>query len=419
MSGWKNDITATYIIKRAKNARLKLPDIAQKMADGISIGTTQEAVGTYTPKRSAINPLSPIDRKKKHKFKPGYLRASMTGFCPLGDEAVFKVKFSSQIFGEIGGFPMLMAALVGDQFGTAYECDSARLIDLQMPDEYIKQFPGPWFGVKGMRKLYGIKTQPMAAVLLKPNTGQSPEHYAYIAEQAACGGASYIKDDEMKVNTKAHIAAITDKLSFVKHAQGRQTLYGPNITVGYRYAENHVRMVVEEAGATAIMVNAVHAGLEYVRWLVESSVVSVPIHVHRTGHDAITRGEFGMSLAVFTKLWRMAGADQIHIGPVFGGLYRPSEIKEIFNETKLPLGHCRSSLPVISRANVDVIQGCVDYLGTLDLLFLCDDGVYKHEHGLKAGMAEVCNLLDKVQPGTLSRRDAKYIYENNNKVRFV
>ena len=67
---WNNDIKATYTIKRAYNAKLDLEDIAQKMADGISIGTTQVAEGIYTPKTSATHIHTT-------GFIPGRLRADV------------------------------------------------------------------------------------------------------------------------------------------------------------------------------------------------------------------------------------------------------------------------------------------------------------------------------------------------------
>ena len=40
---------------------------------------------------------------------------------------------------------------------------------------------------------------------------------------------------------------------------------------------------------------------------------------------------------VFTQLWRLAGADQIHIGPVFGGLYKPDTVKKFLTRHKKKL----------------------------------------------------------------------------------
>lgn len=414
-SVWKNDIYATYEIKRAANAKLELEEIAQKMADGISIGTTQVADGIYTPKTSATH-------IRTTEFIPGRLRAAITEFVPSTTEkgaARITVAFSSEILTELGGFPMLMAALIGDQYGTAYEIDRGRLVDLKLPAEYVRQFPGPQFGIAGLRELYGTTGScvPHAAILLKPNTGQPPEHYAFIAATAARGGAHYIKDDEMKVNTSHMIRTVAEAIKRVEDEQGRRILYGPNVTAQLNKAKEHAIMTIL-SGASAVMINAVHAGLEYVRMFATDPEISVPIHIHRTGHDALTRGQFGLSLKVFTQLWRLAGADQIHIGPVFGGLYRPEEVREIYHAAADPLYHIRPSLAVISRSNVHVIPGTVNYLKTKDLLFLCDDGVYKHPKGIEYGMREVCDCLESVEIGELSPDDLRDINYNNDNVRF-
>ena len=253
--------------------------------------------------------------------------------------------------------------------------------------------------------------------MLKPNTGQPSEHYSLIAEQAAKGGANYIKDDEMKVNTSEMISTISRVLKEVGDHQGRNILYGPNVTVRYSKAKEQALMAIEN-GASAIMVNIVHAGLEYVRMLSEDPDINVPIHIHRTGHDAMTRGKFGLSLKVFTQLWRLAGADQIHIGPIFGGLYKPSEIKDIFEATCSNQPNIKSSMAVVSRGNLRVIPGTISYLNTLDLIFLCDDGVYKHPEGVEIGMREVSEFLTGAKPGQLTKKDKQDLDDNEENVHF-
>ena len=410
---WNNDIQATYTIKKAYNAKLDLEDIAQKMADGISIGTTQVAEGIYTPKTSATHIHTT-------GFIPGRLRADVLHYKVSEtnqDKATMTVGFSSEILSEIGGFPMLTSALIGDQYGTAYEIDEGRLIDLKLPSEYLKQYSGPKFGLNGLRDLYGTSSA-LSAVLLKPNTGQPAEHYAIIAEQAAKGGANYIKDDEMKVNTPEMISKISQTLKKVEDEQGRKILYGPNVTSSYSNAKKQALMAIEN-GASAIMINAVHGGLEYVRMMSEDPDITVPIHIHRTGHDGLTRGKFGLNLKVFTQLWRLAGADQIHIGPVFGGLYRPNEIKDIHQINNIELNGINKSLSVVSRGNLNVIPGTINFLKSTDLLFLCDDGVYKHAEGVENGMKEVKQLLESIkEPTELSNQDKQDIDYNNENVHF-
>ena len=382
------------------------------MADGISIGTTQVAEGIYTPKTSATHIHTT-------GFIPGRLRAEVVEYQSSNDHpdhAQMTVCFSSEILSDIGGFPMLTSALIGDQYGTAYEIDEGRLINLELPNEYLAQYSGPKYGLDGLRDLYGTSTA-LSAVLLKPNTGQPPEHYAIIAEQAAKGGANYIKDDEMKVNTPEMISKISNTLKKIEDQQGRKILYGPNVTSSYKNAKKQALMAIEN-GASAIMINAVHGGLEYVRMMSEDPDITVPIHIHRTGHDAMTRGKFGLNLKVFTQLWRLAGADQIHIGPIFGGLYKPNEIKEIHQINNLELNGIKKSLSVVSRGNLNVIPGTMNFLESKDLLFLCDDGVYKHPEGVEQGMNEVTKLLKQIKIERISDQDQKDIDYNNQNVHF-
>ena len=76
-------------------------------------------------------------------------------------------------------------------------------------------------------------------------------------------------------------------------------------------------------------------------------------------------------------------------------------------------------MSVVSRGNLNVIPGTVNYLKSTDLLFLCDDGVYKHPNGVEKGMLEVSSLLKNIkEPGELSEQDQNDIDYNNEHVHF-
>lgn len=87
--------------------------------------------------------------------------------------------------------------------GTAYEMRTVRLIDITLPSAIVHTFPGPRFGGDGIRDILQHEGGPLAAILLKPNTGQPSEHYARFAKDAALAGIDYIKEDEMQLDHPA------------------------------------------------------------------------------------------------------------------------------------------------------------------------------------------------------------------------
>ena len=60
-------------------------------------------------------------------------------------------------------------------------------------------FPGPAFGVDGIRKLLSVTNRALSCTALKP-VGSSPEALAEIAMKATLGGIDIIKDDHGLAN---------------------------------------------------------------------------------------------------------------------------------------------------------------------------------------------------------------------------
>ena len=76
-------------------------------------------------------------------------------------------------------------------------------------------------------------------------------------------------------------------------------------------------------------------------------------------------------------------------------------------------------MPVISRANLKVIQDTVNFLETTDLVFLCDDGVYKHPEGIQAGMKEINQAISSMEVMPMSKKCKELVEFLNNDVTFA
>src|SRR5262249_14396958 len=79
-------------------------------------------------------------------------------------------------------------------FGNCSLQPEVELIDVVFPDGYDKAFPGPRFGIPGLRTLTGVRGRALACSALKPQ-GSSIEHLAGLARTFALAGIDVVKDD--------------------------------------------------------------------------------------------------------------------------------------------------------------------------------------------------------------------------------
>ena len=94
--------------------------------------------------------------------------------------------------------PMMLTTI----FGNISMIGDIKLLDIQFPKAFIEKFPGPRFGIKGIRNLLGVSERPLLNNMVKPSTGITPEQGAELLYQAAFGGTDIIKDDEVMGNTE-------------------------------------------------------------------------------------------------------------------------------------------------------------------------------------------------------------------------
>lgn len=379
-SKWRNDIELTYEIELMNSSKKSIEEAVDNMIAGVTIGTIQASAGNYTPKEQCM--LGPI---------PGAFKGGIVKINEISShryQAI--VNFSSEISqtSEMG-FAGLLSVAAGDGYGTAYEMKRIILKDIYMPENVLSDFPGPQFGDMHIRKILGVENlnKPLTALLLKPNTGQSTEHYARFSKEAAIGGIDYIKEDELQFNhincpLEKRVIAILNVLEEVKHKSGKQVLYAPNVTSGSQNRIIEKAKKVVDLGADAVMINVMQVGLDALRVLAESNI-GVPIHIHRAGHDNFTRGDFGIDMYVLNKLFRLGGADLIHTGPVFGNLYNPEDVIKNIIALQDNSNEMKKSLPILSRSSIESLQDSINYIGTNNniinpgnVMFLADKGVY-------------------------------------------
>ena len=117
----------------------------------------------------------------------------------------------------------------------------------------------------------------------------------------------------------------------------------------------------------------------------------LPIHAHRAGWGALTREALlGWSYPAWSKLWRLAGADHMHVNGLDNKFSEANEsVTASARSLKDPL-FCdapMSALPVFSSGQtVRQAAATLRAVGSSDLLVTAGGGIIAHPDGVAAGV---------------------------------
>jgi len=245
---------------------------------------------------------------------------------------IIKIAYNENLF-EKGNMPQILSSIAGNIFGMS-ALKNLRLIDISFPEPIVKSFKGPKFGIKGIRKITGIKKRPLTGTIIKPKLGLNEKEHATVADAAWVGTLDIVKDDEnltsMKFNNfnKRVIESLKMRNKAEKET-GETKIYMPNVT-----AETNEMLkragFVKANGGRYVMVDIITSGWAALQTL-RNADLGLVIHAHRAGHAAFTRNEkHGISMLAIAKIARLIGADQLHIGAIVGKMTGTRhEVKDI------------------------------------------------------------------------------------------
>jgi 2,3-diketo-5-methylthiopentyl-1-phosphate enolase len=231
---------------------------------------------------------------------------------------IIRLGFPWQNFGP--QIPMMLTTI----FGNISMIGDIKLLDVQFPKNFVKQFPGPRFGIRGIRKLLGVPARPLLNNMVKPSTGITPEQGAELLYQAASGGTDIIKDDEVLGNTELspvlqRVERYLPQLRKAEKETGEKKLYAVNVT---DEPERCIKMAeaAVDIGANALLVNYLPAGLGLITSLCRNPKIKVPILAHLDFGGALYASPWhGISSALlYGKLARLAGVDLLCIPTPYG-----------------------------------------------------------------------------------------------------
>jgi ribulose 1,5-bisphosphate carboxylase large subunit-like protein len=318
------------------------------------------------------------------------------------NKGIVKIAFPIRNFGPV--VPMLLTTVAGNLFEMA-DINNVKLLDLDFPSSFLKEFKGPKFGIEGTRKAVDVFDRPLIGCIVKPCVGLDPATFARACYEVAVGGVDFIKDDELISNPgyskiEKRTSLVMEGLDKAKDETGEKTLYAVNVT-------DEITRIMENAetalanGANCLMINFITAGFSALRMLAEDPSIKVPIHCHRDMFAAFTRSPVhGISTVVVSKLTRLCGGDQIHAGAIDGKLYEENEaVIKSSKAMRKGWGKIGRSLPVSSGGqNPCTVHKNLELLGD-DALILAGGGIFGHREGATAGARAMRQALEAAKKG--------------------
>jgi ribulose-bisphosphate carboxylase large chain len=192
---------------------------------------------------------------------------------------------------------------------------------------------------------------------------------------------------------------------------GRKAMIAFNLTGDLDEMRRRHDLVVAEGG-TAIMASLHSVGFVGMIELARHS--ALPIHGHRNGWGYLSRHPaLGFDYAPWQMLWRLAGADHLHVNGLSNKFSETDEsVIASARAVLAPLFPDRPmvAMPVFSSGQT-ARQAAPTYaaVGTTDLIFAAGGGIFGHPRGVRAGVAALRRSWEAAVEGIsledLARRD--------------
>jgi ribulose-bisphosphate carboxylase large chain len=405
----KDELICEYYLEPAKGVSLE--EAAIHLAGESSIDTWAEI--------STLNP-SIAKRLKPHVF-----------FIDKKKNTI-KVAYNTDLF-EPSSVPQMLSSIAGNIFSMEL-LSNLRLQDVSFPKEIIKNFRGPKFGLNGIRRLTGVKDRPLIGTIVKPKVGLIAEKHAGVAYNSWLGGCDIVKEDENLTNQKFNPFEKRVKLTLklrdkAEKETGERKMYMPNITSSTCQEMLKRAKFVKDLGGEYIMIDIIPAGWTALQTLREANEdLGLVLHAHRCMHSALTRNpKHGISIIAISKLTRLIGLDQLHVGTVIGKMHgSKDEVLAVRDECVLDNVKENYRLNVLEQNWHDIkpmfpvasgglqplmIPELVKIFGN-DIILQFGGGIHAHPQGTKAG-AIACRQSLWAAMNNLSLTEAAKKYKYN------
>jgi ribulose-bisphosphate carboxylase large chain len=336
------------------------------------------------------------------------------------EKGLAKIAYPIELF-ESGNMPNILSSLAGNVFGLK-ALKNLRLEDIHFPQRLAKTFKGPKYGISGIREILNVRERPLLGTIIKPKLGLGTRDHAEVAYEAWAGGCDIVKDDEnlssQTFNPFEDRAVKTlDMRDRAEDETGEKKVYMINVTAE---TEEMLRRAafVEEQGGEYVMVDILTCGWSAIQTLRKHDL-SLVIHAHRAGHAAFTRNpRHGISMRVISRVARLLGLDQLHVGAVVGKM---AEKKiEVLDNCEILRGEMYGLRPTLPVASGGLHPGLVPSLVSIfgnDFVIQAGGGIHGHPKGTVSGAKAMRQALDATMEDIPLKEYAKSHAELNAALR--
>jgi ribulose-bisphosphate carboxylase large chain len=202
-------------------------------------------------------------------------------------------------------------------FGNCSLQPEVELVDVRFPAGYEKHFPGPRFGIAGIRAATGVHGRALTCTALKPQ-GSSVEHLAHLARTFALSGIDVIKDDHGIADQADHpfakrVPAVQRAIDEANRETGGNTIYAPTFS-GEASGLAAQAQVARDHGVKMALAAPMLAGVATFVELRRTLDIPVMAHPAFAGATRIA------APVLLGTLFRLFGADAV-IFPNHGGRF--------------------------------------------------------------------------------------------------
>lgn len=285
-----------------------------------------------------------------------------------------------------------LPALLVTVFGKLSMDGRIKLMDLDVSDTFVSAFPGPKFGLNGVRDLLGVHDRPLLMSIFKSVVGHDLANLQEQFYKQALGGVDLIKDDEILFENpltplEKRVEACMDAARRAQAETGQKLLYAVNLTGPTSQLAANARKAID-AGANALLFNVLAYGYDVLHELSSDKSINVPIAAHPAMAGAMYPSpHYGISASLLLgKLMRLAGADLVLFPSPYGSVVMPKEENLAVKDALLePLHGLQTSFPVPSAGiHPGLVPLILKDFGT-DVVVNAGGGIHGHPMGTAAG----------------------------------
>ncbi|BBH19664.1 2,3-diketo-5-methylthiopentyl-1-phosphate enolase [Paenibacillus baekrokdamisoli] len=285
-----------------------------------------------------------------------------------------------------------LPALLVTVFGKLSMDGRIKLLDLDFSPAFVSAFPGPKFGITGVRELLGIEQRPLLMSIFKSVIGHDLPNLREQFYRQALGGVDLIKDDEILFENpltplEKRVEACMEAAEQAQAETGQKLLYAVNLTGSTSKLAANAKLAIA-AGANALLFNVLAYGYDVLHELSSDPEISVPIAAHPALAGAFYPSpHYGIAAPLLLgKLMRLAGADLVLFPSPYGSVVMPKEenlaVQAALIDPALPV---KASFPVPSAGiHPGLVPLILRDFGQ-DVVVNAGGGIHGHPLGTAAG----------------------------------